>query len=61
MENHTGKGHVEFSQSGAKLTAEMPGDEEMREHLKEWKENDGFKGSCVIVNDTVNEAGEEKA
>ncbi|WP_179223786.1 hypothetical protein [Paenibacillus tyrfis] len=29
-----------------KLVAEMPGDEEMREHLEEMKRNDGYPGSC---------------
>lgn len=31
-----------------KVAAEMPGDREMREKLKETKENDGFPGSCGI-------------
>lgn len=44
------KGHVEFSQTQAKLVADLPGDDEMREHLDETKENDGFSGSCPVIN-----------
>ncbi len=29
-----------------KLVAELPGDEEMREHLEKMKRNDGYPGSC---------------
>jgi hypothetical protein len=29
-----------------KIVAEMPEDPEIREHLKEMQENDGYKGSC---------------
>lgn len=29
-----------------KIVAEMPEDSEIREHLKEMQENDGYKGSC---------------
>lgn len=29
-----------------KIVAEMPEDQEVREHLKEMQENDGYKGSC---------------
>jgi hypothetical protein len=31
-----------------KVVAEMPDDEEMREHLQEMKEHDGYPGSCGI-------------
>lgn len=42
------KGHVEFNQTPVKLVADMPEDEEMREHLDEMKANDGYEGSCGI-------------
>lgn len=29
-----------------KIVAEMPGDEEMRQNLKELQEHDGFPGTC---------------
>lgn len=29
-----------------KIVAEMPEDSEIREHLKEMQENDGYNGSC---------------
>lgn len=29
-----------------KIVAEMPEDPEVRKHLKEMQENDGYKGSC---------------
>lgn len=50
MTDHRPKGHVEFRQPQAKLVADMPGDEEMREHLDEMKESDGFPGSCSVIN-----------
>jgi hypothetical protein len=31
-----------------KIVAEMPQDDEMQKKLKEWKENDGFPGSCGV-------------
>jgi hypothetical protein len=40
------RGHVEFNQTPVKLVADIPGDEEMREHLDEMKANDGYEGSC---------------
>lgn len=43
------KGHVEFRQPPAKLVASAPGDEEMQEHLEEMMEEDGYPGSCTIV------------
>lgn len=43
-----GKGHVEFRQSAVKLVADLPGDEEMREHLDEQIAKDGYPGSCGI-------------
>ncbi len=48
------KGHVEFRQSPVKLVADLPGDEAMREHLDETMQNDGYKGSCSII-DTKSE------
>jgi hypothetical protein len=44
-------GRVEFHQPPVKLVADLPSDEEMREHLDEWMENDGHPGSCTILND----------
>jgi hypothetical protein len=44
------KGHVEFRQPPAQLTADLPGDPEMREHLDEMRANDGYPGSCGIGN-----------
>jgi hypothetical protein len=32
----------------AKIVAEMPGDDEMRDRLQEMKEHDGYPGSCGI-------------
>lgn len=46
MSNAAKRGHVEFSPPVVKLTADLPGDEPMREHLDELKMNDGFQGSC---------------
>ncbi|MCK8490155.1 hypothetical protein M0651_23615 [Paenibacillus sp. MBLB2552] len=40
------RGHVEFHPPAVKLTADLPGDEQMREHLNELKMNEGFQGSC---------------
>jgi hypothetical protein len=42
------KGHVEFKQPAVKLVADLPGDEEMREHLDEQIAKDGYPGSCGI-------------
>lgn len=42
-------GHVEFHQPPVKLVADLPSDDEMREHLDEMKENDGYQGSCVVI------------
>jgi hypothetical protein len=50
MTDRKPKGFVEFHQPPAKLVADIPGDEEMREHLDEMKENDGFEGSCSVIN-----------
>jgi hypothetical protein len=44
------KGLVEFRQPPAQLVADLPDDEEMREHLDEMKANDGYQGSCGIIN-----------
>ncbi|EPD92728.1 MULTISPECIES: hypothetical protein [unclassified Paenibacillus] len=44
------KGRVEFRQPPVKLTADLPGDPEMREHLDEMRANDGYPGSCGIIN-----------
>ncbi|WP_166241304.1 hypothetical protein [Paenibacillus turpanensis] len=43
------KGHVEFHQPVVQLAADLPQDEEMREHLDEMKANDGYPGSCGII------------
>jgi hypothetical protein len=43
------KGHVEFKQPPVKLAADMPGDDEMREHLDEMIQNDGYQGSCTVM------------
>lgn len=48
MAERTKRGHVEFKQTPVKLVADMPEDEEMREHLDEMKANDGYEGSCGI-------------
>ncbi|MFS0839119.1 hypothetical protein [Paenibacillus sp. 1P03SA] len=50
------KGRVEFRQPPVKLTADLPGDPEMREHLDEMRENDGYPGSCGILS-TPEETG----
>ncbi|MFD0696783.1 hypothetical protein ACFQZT_22210 [Paenibacillus sp. GCM10027628] len=44
------KGHVEFHQPAVKLAADILGDAIMREHLEEMIENDGYPGSCSIIN-----------
>ncbi|MFD0676066.1 MULTISPECIES: hypothetical protein [unclassified Paenibacillus] len=49
MTNGKLKGHVEFNQPQVKLVADLQGDEEMREHLDEMKEN-SFPGSCAVIN-----------
>ncbi|MDF2958404.1 MAG: hypothetical protein K0S39_139 [Paenibacillus sp.] len=49
MANQKPKGHVEFRQPEGKLVADLPGDEEMREHLDEMQQNDGFPGSCGVI------------
>ncbi|WP_197479924.1 hypothetical protein [Paenibacillus swuensis] len=41
------KGHVEFHEPPS-IVAEMPDDEEMRDHLDEMKRNDGYEGSCGL-------------
>lgn len=43
------KGHVEFRQPAAKLVADMPGDDAMRESLEETMQNDGYPGSCSVI------------
>jgi hypothetical protein len=48
MTEHKNKGHVEFRQPAVQLAADLPGDEEMREHLDEMKQNDGYPGDCLI-------------
>lgn len=48
-ENVPEKGHVEFHQPLVKLVADLPTDDEMREHLDELKENDGYQGSCITI------------
>lgn len=47
MSNTGKRGHVEFHPPAVKLTAELPGDENMRKHLDELKANDGYQGSCI--------------
>jgi hypothetical protein len=49
MSKRTKKGHVEFKQPSVKLVADMPEDQEVREHMDEMKSNDGYEGSCVIL------------
>ncbi|CAM3037958.1 hypothetical protein PASE110613_13440 [Paenibacillus sediminis] len=44
------KGHVEFRPTPVKIVADAPQDEEMREHLDELKANDGYEGSCIVIN-----------
>ncbi|MFC0213137.1 hypothetical protein ACFFK0_11845 [Paenibacillus chartarius] len=43
------KGLVEFRQPPAKLVADIPGDEEMREHLEETMHGDGYPGACGVI------------
>jgi hypothetical protein len=43
------RGHVEFKQPSVKLVADMPEDEEVREHIDEMKSNDAYQGSCVTI------------
>lgn len=43
------KGHVEFHQPAAKLVADLPDDESMRENLEEMKLNDGYPGGCAVI------------
>jgi hypothetical protein len=43
------KGHVEFRQPRVKLVADIPGDAVMREHLDEMIQNDGYPGSCSVI------------
>lgn len=54
---NTGKrGLVEFHPPLVKVTAELPGDENLRDHLDELKENDGYQGSCITVSsESLNE------
>ncbi|WP_248924680.1 hypothetical protein [Paenibacillus hamazuiensis] len=49
MTEGTKKGQVKFKQPPVKLVADMPEDEEMRGHLEEMRQNDGFPGSCGII------------
>lgn len=49
------QGHVEFRPTPVKLVADMPQDEDMREHLDEMKANDGYPGSCSIINSKKND------
>jgi hypothetical protein len=58
MNHPTGKGHVEFREPAVRLAAELPGDETMREHLKEWQERDGYEGSCGIARAAEDESEE---
>jgi hypothetical protein len=44
------KGHVEFRQPLVKLVADIPGDDILREHLDEMIQNDGYPGSCSVIN-----------
>ncbi|WP_426454464.1 hypothetical protein ACP26L_17605 [Paenibacillus sp. S-38] len=54
------KGHVEFHAPVVKLTADLPGDEEMREHLEETIANDGYPGSCAVIGTQGLEASERE-
>lgn len=49
MTDRKPKGHVEFHQPAVKLVADIPGDEEMREHLDEMMQTDGYPGSCTVI------------
>jgi hypothetical protein len=42
------KGFVRVRGPAAKVVAEAPADQEIREHLEEARKNDGFPGSCGI-------------
>jgi hypothetical protein len=55
MTRHIKRGRVEFKQPPVKLLADMPEDEEIREHLDEMKANDGYQGSCGIISNQKNE------
>jgi hypothetical protein len=50
MVHKSTKGHVEFRQPPAKMVADLPGDDEMREHLDDMTQNDGSPGSCAVIN-----------
>lgn len=50
MADNKPKGHVEFRQSPVNLAADIPGDAMMREHLDEMIQNDGYPGSCGVIN-----------
>jgi len=50
MPKQNRKGHVEFRQPAAKLTAEMPEDDAVREQLEELTQQDGFSGGCAVLN-----------
>lgn len=50
------KGHVEFRSTPVKLAADMPEDENVREHLDEMKLSDGYQGSCGIMSNKKNDA-----
>lgn len=50
------RGHVEFRQPPVQLAADMPEDEEMREHLEEMKASDGYPGSCGTLRTEKNDA-----
>ncbi|MCZ8521827.1 MULTISPECIES: hypothetical protein [Paenibacillus] len=43
------KGHVEFHPPAVRLAADLPGDEDMREHLEETMASDGYPGSCAVI------------
>ncbi|MDU4696953.1 MULTISPECIES: hypothetical protein [Paenibacillus] len=49
MSNARKRGHVEFRPPRVQLAADLPGDENLREHLDDLKMHDGFQGSCGTV------------
>ncbi|MFE5317448.1 hypothetical protein ACFQ88_01950 [Paenibacillus sp. NPDC056579] len=44
------KGLVEFHQPAAKLVADIPEDEAVREQLQNQVQDDGYPGSCTVLN-----------
>lgn len=50
-----GQGHVEFRAPAVKLTADLPGDDEMRRHLDETMQNDGYPGTCAVIRSETEE------